>query len=139
MSHARSRPSAEPVSVAVPNLILSDLVRRPIPKSARGAILHSVPLLLTEPIRAAWAPAQNPNRLRPGSILLDWAPSLDGSMDVTARLGLASAEVVLATWPGLRGDWTPIVHPTLYEVIGLHAALSVAVDALHLANHLASA
>ncbi|MFJ4532643.1 MULTISPECIES: hypothetical protein [Streptomyces] len=110
-----------------------------MPKSARGAILRSVPLLPTEPIRAAWAPAQNPNRLRPGSILLDWAPSLDGRMDVTARLGLATAEVVLATWPGLRGDWTPIVRPTLFEVISLHAALSVAVDALHLANHLASA
>lgn len=58
-------------------------------------------------------------------------------MDVTAYLGLTSANVTLATWPNLRGDWTLVVHPTLLEVIGLHTALSVAIDALHLANHLA--
>ncbi|GFE25717.1 hypothetical protein [Streptomyces nigrescens] len=58
-------------------------------------------------------------------------------MDVTALLGLATTEVTLATWPSLHGDWTPIVHPTLFEVTGLHAALSVATDALHLANRLA--
>ncbi len=57
-------------------------------------------------------------------------------MDVTARLGLASAEVILATWPNLHGDWSSVVHPTLLETIGLHSALSVAIDALHLANHL---
>ncbi|MFE7318240.1 hypothetical protein ACFU7T_34855 [Streptomyces sp. NPDC057555] len=60
-------------------------------------------------------------------------------MDVTARLGLATTEVTLATWPNLHGDWTPIVHPTLFEVAGLHAALSVATDALNLANRLANA
>lgn len=60
-------------------------------------------------------------------------------MDVTAHLGLAAAEVLLASWPGLSGGWTAVVHPTLFEVIGLHAALSVAIDALHLANHLAAA
>jgi hypothetical protein len=59
-------------------------------------------------------------------------------MDVTAHLGLATTEVLLANWPDLHGDWTPVVHPTLLEVIGLHAALSVATDALHLANHLAA-
>ncbi|AJT68643.1 hypothetical protein T261_7041 [Streptomyces lydicus] len=59
-------------------------------------------------------------------------------MDVTARLGLAATTVVLATWPSLHGDRTPIVHPTLYEVTGLHAALTVATDALRLANHLAT-
>ncbi|MFD6995077.1 hypothetical protein ACFWA5_02085 [Streptomyces mirabilis] len=57
---------------------------------------------------------------------------------MTAYLGLATTEVLLANWPGLRGDWTPVVHPTLLEVIGLHTALSVATDALHLANHLAA-
>ncbi|MGW2115059.1 hypothetical protein [Streptomyces zhihengii] len=58
-------------------------------------------------------------------------------MNVTAHLGLASADVTLATWPDLHGDWPPVVHPTLLETIGLHSALSVAIDALHLANHLA--
>lgn len=57
---------------------------------------------------------------------------------MTARLGLASAEVLLASWPNLPGDWTPVVHPTVFEVIGLHAALSVATDALHLANQMAA-
>ncbi|MEU4200810.1 hypothetical protein AB0F64_12770 [Streptomyces sp. NPDC026294] len=60
-------------------------------------------------------------------------------MDVTARLGLASSEVALATWAGLHGDWTPVVRPTLHEVIALHAALRVAADALHLANRLLAA
>ncbi|WP_257134322.1 hypothetical protein [Streptomyces sp. st77] len=58
-------------------------------------------------------------------------------MDVTAHLGLASTDVTLATWPNLHGDWTPVVHPTLLETIGLHTALSVAIDALRLANRLA--
>ncbi|MFI0155769.1 hypothetical protein [Streptomyces lydicus] len=59
-------------------------------------------------------------------------------MDVTARLGLAATTVVLATWPNLNSDWILVVHPTLYEVAGLHAALTIATDALHLANHLAA-
>jgi hypothetical protein len=75
-------------------------------------------------------------RLHPGSILLSWGPSLAGGMDVTAHLGLATTVVLLARWPDLHDDWTPVVHPTVLEVIGLHAALSVATDALHLANHL---
>ncbi|WP_231976992.1 hypothetical protein [Streptomyces sp. 2323.1] len=58
-------------------------------------------------------------------------------MDVTARLGLAATTVVLATWPRLHGDWTAVVHPTLFEVAGLHAALAIAIDALNLANRLA--
>ncbi|WP_240362334.1 MULTISPECIES: hypothetical protein [unclassified Streptomyces] len=79
-----------------------------------------------------------PGRLRPGSILLSWKPGLGDGMDVSAHLGLTSAEVLLANWPGLHGDWTSVVHPTVYEVFGLHAALSVATDALRLANHLAA-
>ncbi len=59
-------------------------------------------------------------------------------MDVTAHLSLTTTEVLLANWPSLHGDWTPVVHPTMLEVTGLHAALSVAIDALHLANHLAT-
>ncbi|MEV1065985.1 esterase [Streptomyces sp. NPDC050263] len=91
-----------------------------------------------QPIRTLWMSDLTSDRLRPGSILLSWEPSLRDGMDVTAHLGLASAKVLLANWPGLQGDWTPVVHPTLFEVIGLHAALSVATDALHLANHLAA-
>jgi hypothetical protein len=64
-------------------------------------------------------------------------PTPSGGMNVIARLGLASADVTLATRPDLHGDWTLVVHPTLLETIGLHAALSVAINALHLANRLA--
>lgn len=71
--------------------------------------------------------------------MLSWTPAAEGGMDVTARLGLVSTEVILANWPGLKDDWSQTVHPTVYEVIGLHAALSVATDALHLANRLADA
>ncbi|WP_238697871.1 hypothetical protein [Streptomyces sp. E5N91] len=47
-------------------------------------------------------------------------------MDVTARLGLAGAQVLLATWPGLNGDWSDVVRPTVAEVRELHAALRLA-------------
>lgn len=120
------------------HLCLGDLVHHPMPRSVRGALLRSVPPLPTQPIHTMWVNGPEPDLLRPGSILLSWEPSIQGGMDVTARLGLAATEVLLANWPGLEGDWTPVVHPTLVEVIGLHAALSVATNALHLANHLAT-
>ncbi|WP_406356292.1 esterase [Streptomyces sp. NBC_00658] len=91
-----------------------------------------------QPIHTVWISDLKPGQLRPGSILLGWEPSLGDGMDVTAHLGLASTDVLLANWPDLQGDWTPVVHPTLFEVIGLHAALSVATNALRLANHLAA-
>ncbi|MEU9993607.1 esterase [Streptomyces sp. NPDC048045] len=91
-----------------------------------------------QPIDAVWISDQDPDQLRPGSLLLSWEPSVGGGMDVTARLSLTSTEVLLVSWPNLPGDWTPVVHPTVFEVIGLHGALSVATDALRLANHLAS-
>ncbi|MGW1374710.1 esterase [Streptomyces sp. NPDC002446] len=100
--------------------------------------MRSVPPQPGTPILAVWDTAPEPEPIRPGAILLSWQPDRDGGMHVTARLGLAATTVILATWPSLHGDWTPIVHPTLYEVTGLHAALTVATDALHLANHLAS-
>lgn len=120
------------------HLHLGDLVGRPMPRSVRGALLRSVPPLPTQPIHTRWISGSEPDLLRPGYILLSWEPGIQGGMDVTARLGLAATEVLLANWPGLEGDWTPVVHPTLLEVIGLHAALSVATDALHLANRLAA-
>ncbi|MEU9342040.1 esterase [Streptomyces sp. NPDC048278] len=89
-------------------------------------------------IHTVWISDLEPRRLEPGSILLSWEPGPGAGTDVTARLGLASAEVLLARWPALHGDWIPVVHPTLHEVKGLHSALSVATDALHLANHLAT-
>ncbi|MBC2902158.1 esterase [Streptomyces sp. PSKA01] len=109
-----------------------------MPPSVRGALLRCVPPHPTQPIHTVWISDLEPERLHPGSILLSWEPSLGDGMDVTAHLRLASAEVLLASWPDLHGDWTAVVHPTLHEVIGLHTALSIATDALHVANHLAT-
>lgn len=138
--HQRTQPSESPInsSAASQRLLLSDLVHHPMPRAMSGALLRCVPPYPTQPIRTVWISDLEPERLRPGSILLSWEPGQGGGMDVTARLRLASAEVLLASWPGLHGDWTTVVHPTLHEVIGLHTALSVATDALHLANHLAT-
>jgi hypothetical protein len=133
-----TRPTA-PSAYSSEHLCLGDLIHRPMPRSVRGALLRSIPPLPTQPIHTVWMTGTAAAPLRPGSILLSWEPDLHGGMDVTARLGLAATEVLLANWPALQGDWTPVVHPTLLEVTGLHAALSVAIDALHLANHLAVA
>lgn len=134
------RPRAQPPSStgSSPHLVLGDLVRHPMPRSVRGALLRRVPPHPAQPIHTVWISNAKPGRLHPGSILLSWKPGLGDGMDVSAHLGLTSAEVLLANWPGLHGDWTPVVHPTVYEVFGLHAALSVATDALRLANHLAA-
>ncbi|MFF3631641.1 esterase [Streptomyces sp. NPDC002164] len=96
-----------------------------------------MPQSAAKPIPTTWVFVRDPHHLRPGSVLLHWEPTHSGGMNVVARLGLASTDVPLATWPDLPGNWTRVVHPTLLETIGLHAALSVATKALHLANHLA--
>lgn len=137
-----NRRSRSPLAVGTksppyPLLILGSLAQRPMPQGVRGALVRSLPRYATGPIPTSWVSAQDGAPVRPGSVLLCWEPAPAGGMDVTARLGLASADVTLATWPNLHGDWTPVVHPTLLETIGLHAALSVAIDALNLANHLA--
>lgn len=144
-----SRPIAAAATADPPAwLALRNVVRRPMPFGVRGALVRSVQPLPTGAIRVTWLPAATPDqlrdeprgthRLRPGCVMLAWAPAVRDGMDVTASLGLTSTEVALATWPGLSGNWSPIVHPTVHEVIGLHAALSVATDALRLSNHLAS-
>lgn len=86
-----TQPTASPTNSSN-DLILSDLVRRPMPRSVRGALLRSVPPL----VHAVWIDGPRSGRLRPGSILLSWEPSLPGGMDVTAHLGLATTEVPLA-------------------------------------------
>ncbi|MFJ7495728.1 hypothetical protein ACIQZB_31920 [Streptomyces sp. NPDC097727] len=47
-------------------------------------------------------------------------------MDVTSHPWLEGEQVLLATWPGLNGDWSDIVRPTVAEVRELHAALRLA-------------
>ncbi|MFJ2626862.1 esterase [Streptomyces sp. NPDC087532] len=108
-----------------------------MPLGVRGVLVRSVPQCAIKPIPTTWVSVRDSDPLRPGSVLLHWEPAPSGGMNVVARLGLASADVTLATWPDLHGDWTRVVHPTLMETIGLHAALSVAINALHLSNRLA--
>lgn len=141
----RSAPSARSPRLTA----LSDLVGQPMPEGVRGALVRSVPPVPRPGLRTTWVPLTSSrrrlagnrglDRIRPGCVMLSWAPAAEGAMDVTARLGLVATEVILANWPGLKGDWSQTVHPTVYEVIGLHAALSVATDALQLANRLAVA
>ncbi|MGW3167413.1 hypothetical protein ACWC9Q_32165 [Streptomyces sp. NPDC001142] len=78
-----------------------------------------------------------PPRLPLGRIRLHWKPASRAGWDVTAHLGLATPEVLLASWPAAPADWPRLVHPTLHEVTGLCAALAVATVALDLSNRLA--
>ncbi|WP_344447374.1 esterase, partial [Kitasatospora nipponensis] len=68
-------------------------------------------------------------------ILLSWEPVSHSGMDVTAHLGLATAEVLLAAWPAAPDDRSRLVRPTLAEVTVLCAAFKVATAALEYANH----
>ncbi|MER7702384.1 esterase [Kitasatospora sp. NPDC097605] len=83
-----------------------------------------------------WTPRTVP-RLPFGRILLRWEPASKAGWDVTARLGLATTDVHLATWPAADDDWPGLIRPTLREVTGLCSALAVATSALDFANRLA--
>ncbi len=83
-----------------------------------------------------WLPVSAP-RLPLGGIRLYWEPASTAGWDVTAHLGLATTEVLLASWPDAPDDWPRLVHPTVHEVTGLCSALKVATKALELANRLA--
>ncbi|SNX88368.1 hypothetical protein SAMN06272735_8812 [Streptomyces sp. TLI_55] len=101
---------------------LSTLTRQPMPGDARGALVapvHGTPM-------ATWVPLDDPSPIPQGRILLSWTPAGEDRTDVTAHLGLAGAQVLLAVWPGLRGEWSDVVRPTVAEVTELHAALHLA-------------
>ncbi|MGW3496289.1 hypothetical protein [Streptomyces sp. NPDC001020] len=97
-----------------------------MPGDVRGALVTAVGRFPGSRLQAVWAPLTSPTRIPPGEILLSWVPAREGRMDVTAHLGLEGAQVLLATWPGLSGDWSDIVRPTVAEVRELHAALRLA-------------
>ncbi|MFI1865235.1 esterase [Streptomyces jumonjinensis] len=119
---------------------LRKAVHRPVPDGCRGARVREVSPVPGDILRATWypAPTSRRDRLVPGALLLSWAPGSSGGMDVTARLGPNNLEVTLATWPGLHDDWSTTVHPTVYEVLGLHSGLRFATDALDLARTVAT-
>ena len=98
---------------------LATLTRQPMPGDVRGAIVTPVHGTLM----ATWVPLEGPSHIPQGRVLLAWTPVGEDRTDVTAHLGLAGAQVLLAVWPGLRGEWSDVVRPTVAEVTELHAAL----------------
>ncbi|MGW0854533.1 esterase [Streptomyces sp. NPDC002690] len=107
-----------------------------MPTEVRGAVVQRVSVRTDGPLDIAWLPATAP-RLPMGRIVLRWEPASLGGWDVTAHLALATSEVHLASWPSASNHWPQIVRPTLHEVLGLTAALSVATAALTVSNRLA--
>lgn len=105
---------------------LSALSRAPMPDDVRGALV----IPAAGALRATWMPLSGPSRIPQGRVLLSWTQAGADRMDVTAHLGLAGAQVLLAVWPGLHGDWSGVVRPTVAEVTELHAALRLATLAL---------
>lgn len=107
-----------------------------MPSGVSGALVQRVSALPKGPLDVSWLPASTP-RLPLGRIRLRWEPASQASWDVTAHLGLATTEVLLASWPAAPDNWPRLVRPTLHEVTGLCAALAVATAALDLSNRLA--
>ncbi|WP_330173501.1 esterase [Streptomyces sp. NBC_01498] len=107
-----------------------------MPDGVRGALVQRVSDRPDGPLDVTWLPAGTP-RLSLGRIRLHWAPASLVGWDVNAYLGLTTTEVDLASWPAAPDYWPHLVRPTLHEVTGLCAALTVATAALKLSNHLA--
>ncbi|MFJ3672547.1 hypothetical protein ACIPSE_39425 [Streptomyces sp. NPDC090106] len=105
---------------------LATLTRSAMPADVRGAVVTPVQGRLM----ATWMPLSGPSRIPQGRVLVAWTPAGEDRTDITAHLGLAGAQVLLAVWPGLRGDWSGVVHPTVAEVTELHGALRLATLAL---------
>jgi hypothetical protein len=109
---------------------LRTLVRSPMPGDVRGALVTAADCVPGGRLQVVWASLGGPTRIPPGQILLSWVPAREDHVDVTARLGLPGGQVLLATWPGLYGDWSDVVRPTVSEVRELHAALRLATAVL---------
>ena len=106
-----------------------------MPSGVRGALVQRISARPDGPLNIAWLPTGTP-RVPLGRIHLHWEPAALAGWDVTAHLGLATTEVHLASWPAAPDDWPRLVRPTIHEVLGLCAALSVATAALDLSNRL---
>jgi hypothetical protein len=104
---------------------LSTLTSEPMPDDMRGALVVRAGSADC-PVKVVWVPHDAPETVPEGRIMLSWTRTAASSMDVTARLGLAGAQVQLGFWPSLRGEWSVIVRPTLAEVTELHQALNLA-------------
>ncbi|AXI89627.1 esterase [Streptomyces sp. ETH9427] len=107
-----------------------------MPDNVRGALVRRVSARPNGPLDVTWLAIGTP-KLPLGRIRLCWEPAPLAGWDVTAYLGLTTAEVHLASWPAAPDDWPHLVRPTVHEVTGLCAALTLATDALDLSNRLA--
>ncbi|MFE9963743.1 esterase [Streptomyces sp. NPDC005525] len=107
-----------------------------MPDGVCGAPVRRVSARPDGPLDITWLTTETP-RLPLGRIRLHWEPASLTGWDITARLGLATTEVHLASWPAAPDDWPHLVRPTLHEVTGLRAALTFATDAFDLSNRLA--
>lgn len=107
-----------------------------MPHGVYSALVQRVSPRPDGPLDVIWLATGTP-RLTLGRIRLRWEPASRNGWDVTMHLGLTTAEVLLGSWPAAPDDWPCLVRPTLYEVTGLCAALSLATDALDLSNWLA--
>jgi len=101
-----------------------------------GALVRRISGIPDGPLDVAWLPAGAP-RLPLGRIRLRWEPVPHTGWTIHAHLGLATTEVLLASWPSAPEHWPNLVRPTLYEVTGLCHALAFATAALDLSNQLA--
>ncbi|MFF4749268.1 hypothetical protein ACWD5R_30955 [Streptomyces sp. NPDC002514] len=109
---------------------LRTLTRSPMPGDVRGALVTSADRVPGGRLQVVWLPVTAPARIPPGEIALSWTGARKNLVEVTARLGLVGGPVLLAVWPGLGGDWSDTVRPTVAGVRELHAALRLATAAL---------
>jgi hypothetical protein len=107
-----------------------------MPTGVRGALVQRASARPDGPLDIVWLATETP-RLPLGRVRLHWEPASPAGWDVTAHLGLATTEVLLATWPAAPNGWPRLVSPTIHEVLGLCSALAVATAALDLSNRLA--
>ncbi|WP_323186610.1 esterase [Streptomyces sp. NBC_00439] len=128
--------NAPEVPISSHVLPLHSIAAHPMPSGVRGALVQRVSVLPDGPLDVTWLATESP-KLPLGRIRLHWEPASPTGWNVTAHLGLATAEVHLASWPAAPDDWPRLVHPTIREVLGLCAALTVATAALDLSNRLA--
>ncbi|MER5949478.1 hypothetical protein ABT127_25835 [Streptomyces sp. NPDC001904] len=101
---------------------LSALTAEPMPADVRGALVRPTGGALV----ADWLPLGRATAVPEGRVLLSWTPVGPDRTDVTAHLGHADGVELLAVWPGLRGEWSSVVRPTVIQVTGLYATLHAA-------------
>ncbi|MEU6840400.1 hypothetical protein ABZ930_00830 [Streptomyces sp. NPDC046716] len=98
---------------------LSALTAESMPADVRGALVRPAGGTLV----ANWLPLGRPTAVPEGRVLLSWTSVGPDRTDVTAHLGRADGEALLAVWPGLRGEWSSVVRPTVVQVTSLCATL----------------